>query len=159
MDPPDLIKKKSKRKHHYSLKNRIKFFYDLTLENLSDQNKPILTIKDNKIVGKISIDELKNMPWMTGIKLLYSSVPEPYTFELCLEKKGQEIEKYLTVYNGNVFLINKLNLKKILNLKSKTKSKTKSKKNLKSKTKSKTKTKSKSKSKTKSKTKTKKNLN
>ena len=105
--------KKSRTKHH-SLKNRIKFFYDLTLDKLSDQNKPFLTIKNKKIIGKISINELKNMPWMTGIKLIYSSVPEPYTFELCLEKKDQEINKYLNVYNGNVFLTNKLHLNKVI---------------------------------------------
>jgi hypothetical protein len=104
--------KKSKRKNE-TLKNRLKFFYDITLKHLSNEHQSLLTIKDNKIMGKMDINELKKMPWMIGINLFYSSVPEPYLVELEL-KKDKEIQKYLTVYNGSIFLAKNYHLNSVI---------------------------------------------
>jgi hypothetical protein len=118
--------KKSKRKNE-TLKNRLKDFYDVTFKSLSSEHQSLLTIKDNKIMGKMNINELKKMPWMIGVNLFYSSVPEPYSVELEL-KKDKEIQKYITVYNGSVYLAKNYHLNNVIKPK---KSRKKSKRNTK----------------------------
>ena len=86
----------------------------MTLKNLSNENKAFLEINKDKnmIFGKISMIELQKMPWMYGVNPIWSSVPEPYMFELSLsqQEKGSEIQKKLSIYNGSVYLVKNKNL-------------------------------------------------
>lgn len=118
MEVPKKSKRKNKKSKRTTFKNRLKDFYDITLKHLSIEHQSLLTIKDNKIMGKMDINELKKMPWMIGINLFYSSVPEPYLIELEL-KKDKEIQKYLTVYNGSIFLAKNYHLNSVIKPKSK----------------------------------------
>jgi hypothetical protein len=99
--------KKSKKSSDYNLPNRIKYFYEMTLKNLST-NKDLLQLKDKNIIyGKATMKELLNMPWMFNVKPLWSSVQEPYFFELSLthKNKNDKIDKFLSIHNGNIYLI------------------------------------------------------
>jgi hypothetical protein len=87
----------------------------MTLNKLKlSENKAFLEVKKDKntLFGKVTEKELKTMPWMYGVNPVWSSIPGPYMFELSLSQKeeGSEIQKKLSIYNGNVFLIKDMNL-------------------------------------------------
>ena len=48
---------------------------------------------------------------MFGVNAIWSSVPEPYVFELFFTQKDKgEIQKRLSVHNGNAYLLKGIKL-------------------------------------------------
>ena len=113
--------KRSVKRSDYNIPHKMKYFYDITLKILSPENKSLLEINKDKniIYGKASMKELKIMPWMFNVNPIWSSVPEPYTFELSFSQhsKGDEIQKMLSINNGTVFLVRNLNLNSLVKTK------------------------------------------
>ena len=111
-------KRSGSKRSDYNVPNKIKFFYDITLKKLSPENKGLLEVNKDKsiIYGKASMKELKTMPWMFNVNPIWSSVPEPYTFELSFSQysKGTEIKKMLSINNGSVFLVKNLDLNSLV---------------------------------------------
>ena len=114
-------KRSGSKRSEYNVPNKMKFLYDITLKVLSPENKGLLELdKDNYIIyGKASMKELKSMPWMFNVNPIWSSVPEPYTFQLSFAQygKGTEIKKMLSINNGSVFLVKNLNLNSLVKTK------------------------------------------
>ena len=111
--------KRSTKRSSYNVPNKIKYFYDITLKCLSPENKQFLKInKDEQMInGKASMKELKKLPWMFKVNPIWTSAPDPYTFNLIFTKsdKEKEIQKHLTINNGSVFLVKNLNLNSLVN--------------------------------------------
>jgi hypothetical protein len=92
----------------YSVENMMRYFYEMTVKNLSNENKASINIDKSKgmMYGTASREELVKMPWMYCVKPLWSVAPGPYTFRINFEggKKGEKIKKTLSIYNGTVNL-------------------------------------------------------
>ena len=86
----------------------MRYFYEMTVKNLSNENKASINIDKSKgmMYGTASREELVKMPWMYCVKPLWSVAPGPYTFRINFEggKKGEKIKKTLSIYNGTVNL-------------------------------------------------------
>lgn len=120
--------KKSGKKYHrsnpyeYNIQNQIDQFYEMTLKYLSSEQKGFLNVVNNSIVfnkgGKgteLYLKDLENMPWWTfklsDIKqklpiaspLLIGPVSFKMTFKQ--EDKNAEIKRFLSVQNGNIYLV------------------------------------------------------
>lgn len=106
-------RKRSKHsRNEYNVPNKMKLYYDLTLKELST-NKAFLDVDKDKsmIHGKATKAELLKMPWMFGVNAIWSSVPEPYVFELSFTQKDKgEIQKRLSIHNGNAYLLKNIKL-------------------------------------------------
>ena len=100
--------KKGVVKNIYSVENMIRYFYEMTVKNLSTENKASVNIDKSKgmMYGTASREELVKMPWMYCVKPLWSVAPGPYTFRINFEggKNGEKIKKTLSIYNGTVNL-------------------------------------------------------
>ena len=92
----------------YNIPNSVKLFYDMTVKRLSTDHKAVLNVKDKSILyGQATKTELEQMPWMFGVNPIWSSVPEPYEFQIHFSQngKGEEIKKALFILNGNAVLV------------------------------------------------------
>ena len=92
----------------YNIPNSVKLFYDMTVKRLSTDHKALLNVKDKSILyGQATQKELEQMPWMFGVNPIWSSVPEPYEFQIHFTQngKGEEIKKALFILNGNAVLV------------------------------------------------------
>ena len=100
--------KRSGAKNIYSVENMMRYFYEMTVKNLSNEHKASINIDKSKgmMYGTASRDELIKMPWMYCVKPLWSVAPGPYTFRINFEggKNGEKIKKTLSIYNGTVNL-------------------------------------------------------
>ena len=100
--------KRSHAKNIYSVENMMRYFYEMTVKNLSNEHKASINIDKSKgmMYGTASRDELIKMPWMYCVKPLWSVAPGPYTFRINFEggKNGEKIKKTLSIYNGTVNL-------------------------------------------------------
>jgi hypothetical protein len=99
---------RSGAKNIYSVENMMRYFYEMTVKNLSNEHKASINIDKSKgmMYGTASRDELIKMPWMYCVKPLWSVAPGPYTFRINFEggKNGEKIKKTLSIYNGTVNL-------------------------------------------------------
>ena len=128
--------KKSGKKHHrsnpyeYNIQNQINQFYEMTLKYLSSGQKGFLNIVNNSIVfnkggsgTELYLKNLEEMPWWTfkladvkqKLPIASPLLVGPLTFKMTFTQadKNAEIERRLTIQNGNIYLIKDylLNLK------------------------------------------------
>lgn len=99
----------------YNIPNSVKLFYDMTVKRLSTDHKALLNVKDKSILyGQATQKELEQMPWMFGVNPIWSSVPEPYEFQIHFTQngKGEEIKKALFILNGNAVLVKNIQVGK-----------------------------------------------
>lgn len=111
-------KSKRKQRDHslYTIQNQIDQFYKMTLDHLSTDQKGFLDISNNaiKFTGKISMEQLQEMPWMPELKDIKAKLPiaspvllGPFTFTLAFSQKikTEAVERRLTVQNGTLCLV------------------------------------------------------
>jgi hypothetical protein len=120
--------KKSSKKHHrsnpyeYNIQNQIDQFYEMTLKYLSSEQKGFLNVVNNSIVfnkgGKgteLYLKDLENMPWWTfklsdikqKLPIASPLLVGPLSFKMTFkqEDKNAEIKRFLSVQNGNLYLV------------------------------------------------------
>ena len=132
----DKSNKKSGKKRHrsnpyeYNIQNQINQFYEMTLKYLSSGQKGFLNIVNNSIVfnkggsgTELYLKNLEEMPWWTfkladvkqKLPIASPLLVGPLTFKMTFTQadKNAEIERRLTIQNGNIYLIKDylLNLK------------------------------------------------
>lgn len=128
--------KKSGKKHHrsnpyeYNIQNQINQFYEMTLKYLSSGQKGFLNVVNNSIVfnkggsgTELYLKNLEEMSWWTfkladvkqKLPIASPLLIGPLTFKMTFTQadKNAEIERRLTIQNGNLYLIKDylLNLK------------------------------------------------
>ena len=103
-------KRGSKKSHKniYSVENMMRYFYEMTVKNLTNEHKASINIDKSRgiMYGTASREELVKMPWMYCVKPLWTVAPGPYTFRINFDggKNGEKIKKTLSIYNGTVNL-------------------------------------------------------
>ena len=122
--------KKHRNPYEYNIVNQISQFYEMTLAHLSSFQKGFLSVANNSIMfnkggigTELYLKNLEEMPWWTfkladvkqKLPIASPLLVGPLTFKMTFTQadKNAEIERRLTIQNGNLYLIKDylLNLK------------------------------------------------